>query len=262
MTPVAVITGASAGIGRELARVFAKNGHALALVARREGRLNELAAEMVAAGHPLPLVLPVDLSQSGAAARIVEVLAARSIEPQYIVNNAGFGLIGRAATLDRDEQLGMIDLNMRTLTDLSLAFAGSLSRHRGGLLNVASVAGVMPGPGSAVYYASKAFVLSLSEALHQEFAPLGIRVTCLCPGPVATEFQARAGIGEALPPWPLAVSAERAAAEGYRGLMRGRRIVVPGLGSKLLFALMPRIVPRPILLSRLLARQVGRLGPH
>ena len=262
MTPVTVITGASAGIGRELARVFAKNNHALALVARRADRLNELAAEIAAAGHSQPLVLPVDLTQPDAASRVGEALASRSLEPQYIVNNAGFGLIGRAATLDRDEQLGMIDLNMRTLTDLSLAFTGSLSRHRGGLLNVASVAGVMPGPGSAVYYASKAFALSLSEALHEEFAPLGIRVTCLCPGPVATEFQARAGISGPSTGWPFEVSAERVAAEGYRGLMLGRRVVVPGWGSKLLFALMPRIVPRPILLSRLLVRQAGRLGPR
>ncbi len=182
------------------------------------------------------------------------------LEPQYIVNNAGFGLVGRAAALDRDEQLGMIDLNMRALTDLSLAFVDSLARHRGGILNVASIAGVMPGPGSAVYYASKAFVLSFTEALHDELAPRGIRVSCLCPGPVASEFQARAGIAGAEPPWPIAVPAARVAAEGYRGLMRGRRIVVPGWGSKLLFALMPRIVPRPLLLARLEGRQAGRKG--
>lgn len=260
MTPVTVITGASAGIGRELTRVFAGNDHALVLVARREARLNELAAEIAAAGHPKPLVLAVDLALPGATARIGEALAARALEPQYIVNNAGFGLVGRAAEIDRGEQLGMIDLNMRVLTDLSLGFVDSLARHRGGILNVASIAGVMPGPGSAVYYASKAFVLSLSEALHQEFAPRGIRVTCLCPGPVASEFQARAGIAEAEPPWALAVSAERVAAEGYRGLMRGRRVVVPGWACKLLFALMPRIVPRLVLLARLEARQVGRLG--
>ena len=99
----------------------------------------------------------------------------------------------------------MIDLNLRALTELSLSFIDSLARHRGGILNVASVAGFMPGPGSAVYYAGKAFVLSFSEALHCELKPRGIRVTCLCPGPVATEFQARAGIAEAAPPWPLAV---------------------------------------------------------
>ena len=128
---------------------------------------------------------------------------ATQLEPQFIVNNAGFGLVGRAAALDRGEQLGMIDLNVRALTDLSLSFIDSLERHRGGILNVASVAGFLPGPGSAVYYAGKAFVLSLTEALHEELAPRGIRVTCLCPGPVATEFQARAGIAEAAPPWPL-----------------------------------------------------------
>jgi short-subunit dehydrogenase len=260
MTPVTLITGASAGIGAELARVFASHGHALVLVARREQRLNELAAEFAAIGHAKkPLVLAMDLAVPGAAARIGAALAAHALEPQYIVNNAGFGLVGRAADLDRDEQLGMIDLNTRALTDLSLSFIDSLARHRGGVLNVASIAGVMPGPGSAVYYASKAFVLSFTEALHDELAPRGIRVTCLCPGPVASEFQARAGIAEAEPPWPIAVPAARVAAEGYRGLMRGRRIVVPGWGSKLLFALMPRIVPRPFLLARLEARQVGRL---
>jgi len=260
MTPVTLITGASAGIGAELARVFARHGHALVLVARREQRLNELAVELAATGRAKPLVLAIDLAASDAAARIGAALAAHALEPQYIVNNAGFGLVGRAADLDRDEQLGMIDLNMRALTDLSLSFIDSLARHRGGILNVASIAGVMPGPGSAVYYASKAFVLSFTEALHDELAQRGIRVTCLCPGPVASEFQTRAGIAETEPPWPIAVPAARVAAEGYRGLMRGRRVVVPGWGSKLLFALMPRIVPRPLLLARLEARQTVRKG--
>jgi short-subunit dehydrogenase len=258
MTPVTVITGASAGIGAELARVFAQHGHALVLVARREQRLAALAAEIAATGRPKPLVLAMDLAEPGAARRIGEALTVRALEPDIIVNNAGFGLVGRAAELARDEQLGMIDLNMRALTDLSLSFVDSLARHRGGILNVASIAGVMPGPGSAVYYASKAFVLSFSEALHDELAPRGIRDTCLCPGPVATEFQARAGIAEGAPPRLLAVPADRVAAEGYRGLMRGRRVVVPGTASKLLFTLLPRILPRAVLLARLEARQVGR----
>ena len=260
MTPVTLITGASAGIGAELARVFANHGHAVVLVARREQRLNQLATEIAAAGHAKPLVLAMDLAAPDAAARIGAALTAQALEVQYVVNNAGFGLVGRAADLDRDEQLGMVDLNMHALTDLSLSFIDSLARHRGGILNVASIAGVMPGPGSAVYYASKAFVLSFTEALHDELVPRGIRVTCLCPGPVASEFQARAGIAGAEPPWPIAVSAARVAAEGYRGLMRGRRIVVPGWGPKLLFALMPRIVPRPFLLARLEARQARRKG--
>jgi short-subunit dehydrogenase len=257
MTPITLITGASAGIGAELARVFARHGHDLVLVARREERLNELAGAIAATGRPKPLVLALDIAQPDAARRIGEALTARGLEPQTIVNNAGFGLVGRAAALNQDEQLGMIDLNLRALTDLSLSFIDSLARHRGGILNVASVAGFLPGPGSAVYYAGKAFVLSFSEALHCELAPRGIRVTCLCPGPVATEFQARAGIAEAAP-WPLAVSAERVAEAGYRGLMRGQRVVVPGLANKILTALVPRFVPRGILLSQLDARQLKR----
>jgi short-subunit dehydrogenase len=258
MTPVTVITGASAGIGSELARVFARNGHALALVARREHRLNALAAEIASTGRPEPLVLRLDLTQADAGARIAHVLAARGLEPEYVVNNAGFGLAGRAADLDRGEQLAMIDLNMRALADLSLIFIDSLARRRGGLLNVGSVAGFLPGPGSAVYYASKAFVLSLSEGLHCELKPLGVRVTCLCPGPVATEFQARAGMSEADVAWPFAVSPERVAEAGYRGLMQGRRLVVPGLANKLVAGLVPRIVPRPLLLAAIDARQSRR----
>jgi short-subunit dehydrogenase len=258
MTPVTIITGASAGIGAELARAFARHGHALALVARREQRLRALAAEIAASGRPEPLVLAVDLALPDAAARIGEALAGRGCEPDHIVNNAGFGLVGGAAELALDEQLAMIDLNVRALADLSLAFVPSLARRRGGLLNVASVAGFLPGPGSAVYYAGKAFVLSFSEALHGELAPLGIRVTCLCPGPVKTEFQARAGVAEAEPPRVLAQSAERVAAAGYRGLMRGRRVVVPGLANRLVAGLVPRMVPRQVLLAMLEARQQAR----
>lgn len=257
MTPVTIVTGASAGIGAALARVFARHGHELVLVARRTERMNALADELAAAGRSRPLVLGLDLGSAGAAARIHEALATRALEAQYIVNNAGFGLVGRAAELDRSEQLAMIDLNVRTLAELSLAFVPSIERHRGGILNVASVAGFLPGPNSAVYYAGKAFVLSFSEALHREFKTRGIRVTCLCPGPVATEFQARAGIGESEPPWPLAVSAERVAEAGYRGLMRGQRVVVPGLANRLVTRLAPR-VPRRLLLKLIEGRQLRR----
>ena len=260
MTPVAVITGASSGIGTELARVFARNGHRLALVARREARLKALAAEIAAAGQPEPLTLAVDLGQPDAAARIGETLVGHALEPEYVVNNAGFGLVGKAAVLDRDEQLAMIDLNMRTLTDLSLAFVDSLKRRRGGVLNVASVAGFLPGPSSAVYFASKAYVLAFSEALHVELKPQGVRVTCLCPGPVLTEFQARARIRDPRPSSRLTLSAERVAAEGYRGLMRGRRVVVPGVANKLVTMLLPRLAPRSVLMAVLEARQSKRDG--
>ena len=168
LRPVTVITGASSGIGAALARVFARNGHELALVARREDRLRALADEIAAAGGAKPLVIPADLQRDGAARALGEALAAQGAEPQYLVNNAGFGLVGGAATLERAEQMDMIDLNVRALADLSLAFVDSLARHRGGILNVGSMAGFLPGPGMAVYYATKAFVLSFSEALHSE----------------------------------------------------------------------------------------------
>jgi short-subunit dehydrogenase len=258
MRPVTVITGASAGIGAALARVFAANGHELVLVARREQKLGEIAAEIEAVGRPKPLVLPIDLASPNSAAWVAQALVARGLEPQYIVNNAGFGLVGQAHSLDLADQLAMIDLNMRTLTDLSLTFVESLVRHRGGLLNVASVAGFFPGPRSAVYYASKAFVLSLSEALHVELGSKGVRVTCLCPGPVATEFQARAGIVEAAPPRLFAQTAEQVAKAGYQGLMQGRRIVVPGFANRLVSILAPRVVPRRLLMAALSARQSRR----
>lgn len=257
MTPVAIVTGASAGIGAELACVFARNGHALVLIARRADRLKALAAELATSDQPPPLVLSLDLTRADAVARIQDALDARACVPQYVVNNAGFGLLGAAATLDRGEQLKMIDLNIRVLTELSLAFVDSLARTRGGVLNVGSVAGFLPAPGMAVYYASKAYVLFFSEALHRELAPRGVRVTCLCPGPVDTEFGARAGALEREPPSILTVSAARVAEAGYRGLMRGRRLVVPGLPNKVV-TFLPRIAPKPLILSILAARQRRR----
>lgn len=246
--PVTVITGASAGIGMALARVFAAQGHELVLIARREPPLAQLADEIAAGGHPRPHVLPLDLAHADAGARIGEALAAQGLELQFLVNNAGFGLAGPAATLDRREQLTMIDLNIRALTDLSLAFIDSLARQHGGILNVASVAAFLPGPGMAVYYASKAYVLSFSEALHRELADKGVRVTVLCPGPVPTQFQARAGISMKEFPQLLTRSAEQVAAEGYRGLMAGRRLVMPGLPNKAATMLL-RFVPRGLVLA-------------
>src|SRR5688572_26433155 len=145
--PVTLITGASAGIGVELARTFARHDHALVLVARREAELSALANEIAASGKPRPVVLPLDLTRTDASARIREAFATHGVEPEFVVNNAGFGLVGPAAELDRDRQLAMVDLNVRALTDLSLAFVDALIRRRGGLMNVASVAGFMPGPG-------------------------------------------------------------------------------------------------------------------
>jgi short-subunit dehydrogenase len=246
--PVTLITGASAGIGAELARVFAAHGHSLVLVARRADVLARLADEIAAGGRERPLVLALDLGAHDAADRIGAALSAAGVEPDYVVNNAGFGLIGEAATLDRGEQLAMIDLNVRTLTDLSLAFVEPLERRRGGILNVASVAAFLPGPGMAVYYATKAYVLSFSAALHRELARRGVRVTALCPGPVRTEFQARARYKDDRYPPFLTVSAAEVAQAGYRALMAGRRQVVPGLANKAV-TLMTRLLPRGLVLA-------------
>jgi short-subunit dehydrogenase len=245
---VTLITGASAGIGTELARVFASNGHRLALVARRADRLAALANEIAAGCGIAPIVIACDLEQPDAGERIAAVLAAKAVEVEYVVNNAGFGLFGTAIELDRAEQLGIIAVNIRTLTDLSLRFSEHLIRHRGGILNVGSIAGFLPGPGMAVYYASKAYVLSFSEGLRQELAPRGVRVTTLCPGPVPSEFQARAGFRPGFDASILNVSAADVAKAGYRGLMANKRIVLPGLGIKLVPFLL-RFVPRGFVLA-------------
>ena len=257
LRPITLITGASSGIGREMARVFARNGHELVLVARREVRLQALARDLESLGDRKPLVLPLDLENQAAVAAIADALIEHGVEPQYVVNNAGFGLVGLAGDLDRGEQQHMIDVNVRALTELSLAFSDSLARHRGGVLNVASLAGFVPGPGMAVYYATKAYVVSFSEALHREVASRGVRVTALCPGPVQTEFAARAGVPENIASGLLAVSAEQVAEQGYRGLMRGRRIVIPGLANKLVTFVM-RFVPRGVLLKVVATRQSRR----
>ncbi len=243
--PVTLITGASAGIGAALARVFAERGHQLLLVANRSAQLAAVADQIAAAGAMRPHVLLLDLLRANAATYIEQELRHRGLEAQYVVNNAGFGLLGQAAELDRAEQLAMIDLNMRVLTDLSLRFLASLERHRGGILNVASVLGFLPGPGMAVYHATKAYVISFSEALHHELAGKGVRVTALCPGPVDTGFSVRA---DGALSRRLTRSVERVAREGYAGLMQGRRLVVPGGANKIL-SVLPRLLPRRYVLS-------------
>jgi uncharacterized protein len=255
--PVTVITGASAGIGTALAHEFAGNGHEVVLVARREQPLNALADAIAATGATRPTVLRMDVARVDAVRDLGEALARRGLEPDIMVNNAGFGLFGAADKLDRTTQVAMIDLNVRAVTDLSLAFIDSLERRKGGILNVASIAAFLPGPGMAVYYATKAYVLSFSEALHQELKSRGVRVTALCPGPVATEFQARAGMaGDAFPSL-LERSAGHVAREGYRGLKEGRRVVVPGTANKMLTQV-ARFVPRSLLLKAVARRQKSR----
>jgi short-subunit dehydrogenase len=245
---VTLITGASAGIGAELARVFASHGHRLALVARRADRLAALAAEIGSSGGAAPILISCDLEQPDACDKVAAALAAAGVEVEFVVNNAGFGLFGTAVALDRAEQLGMIAVNIRALTDLSLRFSDQLIRHRGGILNLGSIAGFLPGPGMAVYYASKAYVLSFTEALRAELGPRGVRVTALCPGPVPSEFQTRAGFSPGLDSAVLNVSASAVARAGYQGLMANKRAVMPGLGIKIVPVLL-RLFPRGFILA-------------
>jgi short-subunit dehydrogenase len=255
---VTLITGASAGIGAELARVFASHKHRVVLVARRAERLKALADEIVASGGATPIIIPCDLEARDACDQIAAALTAADVEVEYVVNNAGFGMFGRAIEMDRDKQLGLLDVNVRALTDLSLRFADSLIRTRGGILNISSIAGFLPGPGMAVYYASKAYVLSFTEALHQELGPKGVRVTALCPGPVPSEFQARAGFKPGLDSAILNVSASDVAKLGYQGVMANKRTVMPGLGIKIV-PLLLRLFPRGFIAGAVARLQLRRV---
>jgi short-subunit dehydrogenase len=242
---VAIITGASEGIGAELARVMAAKGHDLALVARRRDRLDALGAEIAASGRPHPVVIALDLAEPDCAETLARALDAAGAEPAILVNNAGFGLHGAVAELDAAEQVRIVDLNVRALTALTLRFLPDLIRNRGRIMNVASVAAFMPGPGMTVYYATKAYVLSFSEGLSQELAGKGVTVTALCPGPVPTGFQARAGIsGDLLKVMKLGQASPQAVAEAaYSGMMAGRRVVMPRVAdwmSARAVSLMPR----------------------
>jgi uncharacterized protein len=258
---IMIVTGASGGIGADLARHAASKGHDLALVARSGDALNALADEIAAAPgwrHERPLVFPLDLARPGAPAELAAAVEAAGAAPEILVNNAGYARLGPAADDDLAEQLGMIDLNIRALTELSLIFAPKLAQARGRLLNVASIAAFMAGPGMAIYYASKAYVLSFSEALSVELAPLGVSVTALCPGMVPTGFQKRAGFSAHMNWAKLgALSSPVVARAGYDGMMAGKRVVVPGLLMKL-FAWTSPLTPKPLSLAAVGALQLRR----
>jgi short-subunit dehydrogenase len=246
---VAIVTGASEGIGAELARLMAKKGHDLTLVARRRDRLEALGSEIAGSGRPLPLVIPLDLADRDAPDALAQALREAGAAPAMLINNAGFGLQGQVADLDAGEQLRMIDVNVRALTALTLKFLPDLIRNRGRILNVASVAAFLPGPGMAIYYASKAYVLSFSEALSQELAAKGVSVTALCPGPVPTGFQAAAGMSADLTKlMKMAQTSPHAVAEAaYRGMMSGRRVVMPSFADWMT-ASAAALTPRSLLL--------------
>lgn len=241
----ALITGASVGIGRELARIFAENGHDLVLVARNAEQLKQVAAECQSLGKVTARVLAKDLSVPGAPHEIFDELKRDGVAIDVLVNNAGFGNYGQFAEVDLDADIRLLEVNIVALTALTKLFLpGMLSRRSGRIMNVASMAAFQPGPFMSTYYASKAYVLHLSEAIASECAGRGVVVSALCPGPVKTEFQARAGIvGSRLFKGKATMDARTVAMDGYRGLMRGRRVVVPGIANKFVVQL-TRLVPR------------------
>lgn len=252
--PAVVVVGASRGIGKAIAEVAARDGATVVLVARSPEGLAAAAADLRHSERAV-FTLALDLMAEDAGRRLEAFLSENQMICDVLVNSAGYGLRGGAAVMPLDEQLGMVDLNIRALTELTLRFLpGMVARGRGGVINLGSVASFTPGPFMALYYASKGFVRSFSEALHQELHRTGVTVTCVAPGPVSTEFLQRSGANraalfKALPK----LDAEYVAECAWRGFKARRRLVIPGLSSKLAVAL-TAFVPSAILLPL-----IGRL---
>ena len=249
-----LITGASSGIGRELARLFAGDGADLVLIARSEGRLRELAGELATIHGTKAQVMPADLSRPASPSEIAEALAQQHIQVDVLVNNAGFGAHGPIAAIGAERQLDMIEVNVAALTQLTaLLLPGMLQRRHGAILNVASTGAFQPGPYQAVYCATKAYVLSFTEALAEEVRGSGVRVCCLAPGATDTGFAAQAGTQGTRLFRRGVMDAGHVARAGHNGMRRGRTLVIPGLRNRAL-AFSVRLAPRT-----LAARVAGRL---
>jgi short-subunit dehydrogenase len=247
--PVALVTGASSGIGMELARLLAADGYRLILVARNEAALGALAEELRRDYRVQVDIIREDLSDPAASRRIFERVEALGVKLDCLINNAGFGIYGRFDRTSYTETLRLIQVNCTAVAALMHLFLPDMiARGQGRILNVASMAGFLPGPLMAAYYASKAFVLSLSEAIHAEVRKKGVTVTALCPGPVATEFHTRAKVGNSLLFRGNLMTARRCAQIGYRAMLRGRRVVIAGWKNRLLYALM-RLSPRAMVIA-------------
>jgi uncharacterized protein len=231
MNQTALITGASGGIGYELARLFAKDHHNVVLVARSAPKLTQFADELQRQFGVSAKAVALDLTAPPAPQFLFDQLQREGVAVDILVNNAGYGVLGEFAKVPLEESLGQIQLNITALTHLTKLFLGAMIERRSGkIMNVASTAGFQPGPLMAVYYATKAYVISFSEALANELAGSGVTVTCLCPGPTDTGLQARAGTENTVLFKKLRpMSAETVARHGYRGMMAGKALVISGL---------------------------------
>jgi short-subunit dehydrogenase len=246
----ALVTGSSAGIGVDLAECFAKDGYGVILTARSEAALADVAARLGKTYNVPATIIALDLGIPGGGEKLAAEIASRGLSVDVLVNNAGFGHAGAFDTSPAAEELGMIDLNVRALVELTHIFwPRMLANKRGGVLNVASTAAFQPGPLMAVYYASKAFVLSFSEALWKEAERTGVHVSCLCPGPTASKFRERAGTGKTkLSRVGTPMTSVSVARMGYRAFQNNKRVMITGARNKVLARLAP-FLPRTTLLS-------------
>ncbi|HEY8949906.1 MAG TPA: SDR family oxidoreductase [Rhizomicrobium sp.] len=234
----ALVTGASYGIGLDLAECFAKDGYSLILTARSADALKQAADKLASQYKITATPIALDLGAHGGGTKLAQEIAARGLNVDVLVNNAGYGIAGAMDGSKADEQLGMVDLNVRALLELTQIYWPSMLKNkRGGVLNVASTAAFQPGPLMATYYASKAFVLSLSEALWKEAEGTGVHVSCLCPGPTTSKFRERAGTGKTnLSKAGTPMSSMSVAKLGYKGFQKNTRVVVTGLRNRILAA--------------------------
>jgi uncharacterized protein len=243
----ALVTGASAGLGTHFARLFAQDGHDLVLVARRRDKLDQVATELSEVYGTRATVIAADLTDPKAMLRLHEEVVRAGIEVEFLVNNAGFGTSGAFAELELARELDLIELNVKALTHLTgLLLPAMLARRSGRILNIGSLAGFLPGPFMATYYASKAYVLNFTEALSYELRGTGVTATVLCPGATATEFAQVAGTQNAAL-FRSSADAASVARYGYRAMMKGKTIAIPGLRNKLSqesLRLSPRLVLR------------------
>jgi short-subunit dehydrogenase len=258
MQPAVVVTGASSGLGVEFARLAAAEGSKTVLIARNIGDLQRLAAEIDPSGESA-VALGIDLAAADAGQTVAHELTARGLYCHTLINNAGFGLFGDAVELDRAGQLAIIAVNIRAATDIMLRFLPDMvERKAGRILNVASVAGFAPGPRMAVYFASKAYLVSLSQALLRETMGTGVTVTCLCPGPLRTQLLTRAGAQQArLFKLLRKLPVDEVARDGWEAMKAGRALCIPGIGTKMAIA-MTRFVPRGAVLALVTRLQRGR----
>jgi short-subunit dehydrogenase len=256
-----LVTGASDGIGQELARIAAAHRDDVVLVARRESRLRDLARELEQQHGIRAHVVAADLARTGAGSEVASRVADLGIHVDHLINNAGFGIYGRFDETPLDVELQIIQVNIVALTELTKRLLpGMVARRRGRILNVASTAAFLPGPLMAVYYATKAYVLSFSEAIANELQGTGVTVTVLCPGPTASGFQAAAHLEESkLVAGKTLATSRQVARDGYRAMMAGKTIVVSGFSNKLV-AQVPRLLPRRVVAKIVRRVQERRSG--